>query len=180
MQANGFQPFMHPIVFAILALALAVPSAVAQQPQKATTLPPALSADDETAVQGLVNGFADAWNRHDMKAMHDLDTDDVEWVNVVGQHWRGKETVRKGHTAIHKGMEAKTTMSVESTSLHPIAPDVTMVVATLHFFRTPTDPLYTGNGETKTRGSFTMGETRRSLEDSTVPEHGRGPQSGVR
>jgi hypothetical protein len=88
MQANGFQPFMHRIVFAILALALAVPSAVAQQPQKATTLPPALSADDETAVQGLVNGFAGAWNRHDMKAMHDLDTDDMEWVNVVGQHWQ--------------------------------------------------------------------------------------------
>ena len=147
---------MHRIVFAILALALAVASAVAQQPKASATLPPALSAADETAVRGLVNGFADAWNRHDMRAMHDLDTEDVEWVNVVGHHWRGKETVRKGHTAIHKGMEAKTRMSVESISLHPIAPDVTVAVATLHFFRTPTDPLYTGNGDTKTRGSFTM------------------------
>lgn len=147
---------MHRIVFAILALALAVPSAAAQQPRTSTTLPPALNADDETAVLGLVNGFADAWNRHDMKAMHDLDTDDVEWVNVVGHYWRGKETVRKGHTAIHKGMEARTGMSVESTSLHPIAPDVAVVVATLHFFRMPTDPLYAGTGDTKTRGSFTM------------------------
>jgi len=35
---------------------------------------------------------------------------------------------------------------------------VVVVVATLHFFRMPTDPLYTGNGnpmDTKTRGSFT-------------------------
>jgi uncharacterized protein (TIGR02246 family) len=147
---------MNRIILATLALALAVPSAVAQQPQTNTTLPPALNADDETAVLGLVNGFADAWNRHDMKAMHDLDTVDVEWVNVVGHYWRGKETVRKGHTAIHKGMEAKTRMSVESTSLHPIAADVTVVVATLHFLRMPTDPLYTGNGDTKTRGSFIM------------------------
>ncbi|HLY39858.1 MAG TPA: SgcJ/EcaC family oxidoreductase [Terracidiphilus sp.] len=148
---------MHRIVvFAILGFALAVPSAKSQQPQTSTSLPPALSAEDETAVRGLVNGFADAWNRHDMNAMHDLDTDDVEWVNVVGHHWRGKETVRRGHTAIHKGMEAKTSMSVESTSLHPIAPNVTVVVATLHFFKTPTDPFYSGNGDTKTRASFTM------------------------
>jgi len=146
---------MQRIVFAILTLALTVPSAAAQQPHTNTTLPRSLGADDETAVRGLVNGFADAWNRHDMKAMHDLDTEDVEWVNVVGHYWRGKETVRRGHTAIHKGMEARTSMSVESTSIHPIAPDVAVVVATLHFLRTPTDPLYMGNGDTKTRGSFT-------------------------
>ena len=150
---------MNRIVLATLALALAVPSAMAQQSPANATPPPALSAEDETAVRGLVNGFADAWNHHDMKAMHDLDTDDVEWVNVVGHYWRGKDTVRRGHTAIHKGMEAKTSMSVESTSIHPIAPNVAVVVATLHFFRMPTDPLYTGNGapmDTKTRGSFTM------------------------
>jgi uncharacterized protein (TIGR02246 family) len=147
---------MKRIVLATLAVAAAVLSGVAQQPPASTTPPPVLSADDAAAVRGLVNDFANAWNHHDMKAMHDLDTDDVEWVNVVGQHWRGKDTVRRGHTAIHKGMEAKTNMSVESTSLHPIAPNVAVVVATLHFLRTPTDPLYTGTGDTKTRGSFTM------------------------
>ena len=147
---------MNRIVLATLAVAAAVLPGAAQQPPTSTTPPPVLSADDTAAVRGLVNDFADAWNRHDMKAMHDLDTDDVEWVNVVGQHWRGKDTVRRGHTAIHKGMEAKTSMSVESTSLHPIAPNVAVVVATLHFLRTPTDPLYTGTGDTKTRGSFTM------------------------
>jgi uncharacterized protein (TIGR02246 family) len=147
---------MKRIVLATLALAAAVLSGVAQQTHTSTTPPPALSADDESAVRGLVNGFADAWNRHDMKAMHDLDTDDVEWVNVVGHYWRGKDTVRRGHTAIHKGMEAKTSMSVESTSIHPIAPDVAVVVATLHFFKKPTDPFFEGTGDTKTRGSFTM------------------------
>lgn len=134
-------------------------SGVAQQTHTSTTPLPALSGDDESAVRGLVDGFAGAWNRHDMKAMHDLDTDDVEWVNVVGHYWRGKDTVRKGHTAIHKGMEAKTSVSDESTSIHPIAQDVAVVVATLHFLRMPGDPLYTGNGDpmdTKTRGSFTM------------------------
>jgi len=147
---------MNRIILATLAVAAAVLPGVAQQPPPSTAPPPTLGVDDATAVRGMVNDFADAWNRHDMKAMHDLDVDDVEWVNVVGQHWRGKDTVRRGHTAIHKGMEAKTSMSVESTSLHPIAPNVAVVVATLHFLRTPADPLYTGTGDTKTRGSFTM------------------------
>ena len=147
---------MKRIVLATLAVAAAVLPGVAQQPPASTTPLLVLSADDATAVRGLVNDFANTWNRHDMKAMHDLDTDDVEWVNVVGHYWRGKETVRKGHTAIHKGMEAKTSMSVESTSLHPIASNVVVVVATLHFLKMPTDPLYTGTGDTKTRGSFTM------------------------
>jgi uncharacterized protein (TIGR02246 family) len=143
------------LTLATLVLAAAVLSAPAQ-PSSRTFTPAVLSAGDDAVLHALVNGFADAWNHHDMKAMHDLDADDVEWVNVVGQHWRGKDTVRCGHTAIHKGMEAHTSMSVESATVHPITPDVAVVVATLHFFRTPSDPLYTGNGDTKTRGSFTM------------------------
>jgi hypothetical protein len=29
-------------------------------------------------VRSVVKEFANTWNRHDMKAMHELDTDDVE------------------------------------------------------------------------------------------------------
>jgi S-formylglutathione hydrolase FrmB len=39
---------------------------------------PAFSADDESAVRALVSEFASTWNRHDMKAMRELDTEDVE------------------------------------------------------------------------------------------------------
>jgi uncharacterized protein (TIGR02246 family) len=115
----------------------------------------AFSADDESAVRTIVNEFANSWNRHDMKAMHELDTEDVEWVNVVGQYWRGKETVFKGHTAIHKGMSAKTSMSVESATIRSIAPTVAVAVATMHFGAS-TDPRYPWVVAAKTRGSFTM------------------------
>ena len=43
-----------------------------------TITPPAFGADDESAVRAIVNEFANTWNRHDMKAMHELDTEDVE------------------------------------------------------------------------------------------------------
>ena len=120
-----------------------------------TNTPPAFSADDESAVRALVNEFANTWNRHDMKAMHELDTEDVEWINVVGHYWRGKANVYKGHIAIHKGMSAGTSMSVESATIRSIAPSVAVAVATMHFGASP-DPRYSWVVAAKTRGSFTM------------------------
>ena len=127
-----------------------------------TNTPQTFSADDESAVRALVNGFANAWNHHDMKAMHELNTEDVEWINTVGHYWRGKANVYKGHTAIHNGMSAKTSMSVESATVRSIAPNVAMAVATMYFLASP-DPVFQarygkllGGAKSKTRGSFTM------------------------
>jgi uncharacterized protein (TIGR02246 family) len=147
--------FMNRTALAILAVAVIVLSGCTTRDSAMGNTPPALSADDESAVRGIVNEFANTWSRHDMKAMHELDTEDVEWVNVVGHYWRGKETVFKGHTAIHKGMEAKTNASVESATIRSIAPTVAIAVATMHFVPAP-DPRDPGSTATKTRGSFTM------------------------
>jgi uncharacterized protein (TIGR02246 family) len=117
--------------------------------------PAAFSAADESAVRALVNDFASTWTRHDMKAMHELDTDDVEWINVVGHHWRGKANVYKGHVAIHKGMCATTTASVESATIRSIAPNVAIAVATMHFGPS-LDPHFSWVVANKTRASFTM------------------------
>jgi uncharacterized protein (TIGR02246 family) len=117
--------------------------------------PPAFSAEDESAVRALVNEFANTWNRHGMKAMHELDTDDVEWVTVVGHYWRGKTNVYKGHVAIHKGMCATTTASVESATIRSIAPTVAIAVATMHFGPS-LDPHFPWVVAAKTRASFTM------------------------
>jgi len=120
-----------------------------------TNTPTAFSADDESAVRALVEGFANTWTQHDMKAMHELDTEDVEWINVVGHYWRGKTTVYKGHVAIHKGMNATTSASVESATIRSIAPTVAIAVATMHFVPAP-DPHYPWLTAAKTRASFTM------------------------
>ena len=120
-----------------------------------TNTAPALSADDQSAVRTLLDEFVKTWNRHDMKAMHELDTEDVEWVNVVGHYWRGKETVYKGHMAIHKGMSANTTAEIESATIRSIAPNVAIAVATMHFLAS-TDPRFAWVTAAKTRASFTM------------------------
>jgi uncharacterized protein (TIGR02246 family) len=145
--------FMNRTVLAMLAV-IAL-SGCTIRDSAMTNTPPAFSADDESAVRALVNEFANTWNRHDMKAMHELDTEDVEWINVVGHYWRGKATVYKGHVAIHKGMCAKTSMSVESATIRSIAPTVAVAVATLQSGPS-LDPRYSWVVAVKTRGSFTM------------------------
>jgi uncharacterized protein (TIGR02246 family) len=120
-----------------------------------TDTPQPLSSADESATRALVNEFANTWNRHDMKAMHELDTEDVEWISVVGHYWRGRDTVYKGHTAIHKGMCSTVTASVESMTIRSIAPNVAIAVATMHF-GAALDPRYKWNEAAKTRATFTM------------------------
>lgn len=114
-----------------------------------------LSSEDQAAVRAVVARFADAWNRHDMKAMHDLNTADVEWINVTANHWQGNPTVFKGHDTIHRTVFAKTTMSVDKTSVRAVDPDVALAVATMKF-----GPVVTPTGqvlpEMRTRGTFSM------------------------
>ena len=114
-----------------------------------------LSAADESAVRALVLEFAKTWNRHDMKAMHELNTADVEWINVTANHWRGNATVFKGHDIIHRTIVAKVDMSVDQTLVRAVAPNVAIAVATMKF-----GPTMNPQGQVppaqRTRGSFTM------------------------
>ncbi len=112
-------------------------------------------ADDESVIRALAFEFANTWNRHDMQAMHELDTEDVEWINVSGNYWRGNAAVYKGHDTIHRTIFAQTDMSVEDTVIRAIAPDVAVAVATMKF-----GPVIIPSGEElselKTRGSFIL------------------------
>ena len=144
---------MNRIVLAMIAVIVLL--GFTTRDSASTSTLPVFSADDESAVRSLVNEFANTWNRHDMKAMHELDTEEVEWINVVGHYWRGKATVYKGHVAIHKGMSATTSASVESATIQSITPTVAVAVATLHFVPAP-DPRYPWLTAAKTRASFTM------------------------
>jgi uncharacterized protein (TIGR02246 family) len=57
------------------------------------------SNDDsrDSKVRTVLDKWEAAWNAADMNAMWQLATDEVHWVNVVGQHWQGKAEVQKAH-----------------------------------------------------------------------------------
>jgi uncharacterized protein (TIGR02246 family) len=64
------------------------------------------ASSDEEAVRKVVNGFAETWNRHDMKAFGALFTPDADFVNVGGIHWQGRELIQLNHAFLHAAIPA--------------------------------------------------------------------------
>ena len=50
---------------------------------------------------------------------------DVDWINVVGMHWKGRDTVRRAHAVVHAGLFAHSRMlPPEQGEMRQIAPNV--------------------------------------------------------
>lgn len=108
------------ILFAALLGALTMSTAAAAESPSAT---------DARAIEAVLERQREAWNRHDIDAFVAETTPDVDWVNVVGMHWRGRDAVRKAHIAFHKSMFAKSTLQPpEIATMRQLAPGVVLVV----------------------------------------------------
>jgi uncharacterized protein (TIGR02246 family) len=82
-------------------------------------------AADEAAIRAVLDRQTDAWNKHDMDAFVADAMPDIDWINVVGRHWKGRETVMQAHAVLHKGMFANSRMlKPEITMIREIAPNV--------------------------------------------------------
>ncbi len=88
-----------------------------------------VSAADSAAIATVLDHLTEAWNVHDMDAFVAETTPDVDWVNVVGMHWKGRAAVRKAHIAFHKSMFAKSTlMPPKINEMRELGPGVVLVV----------------------------------------------------
>lgn len=61
-----------------------------------------VSAEDRQAIQGVLDTWLAAWNRHDMKAWAQLFTADADFVPVNGQHLMGREAIFAYHQDLHQ------------------------------------------------------------------------------
>ena len=87
-----------------------------------------VAADDAAAIRALLDKRRDAWNRHDMDAFVADLMPDIEWINVVGTRWKGRDTVYRAHAALHTGMMAHSRMRPpELVEIREIAPNVVIV-----------------------------------------------------
>lgn len=111
---------MRALMLTVLVIAAAVP----------VNCPAAtVSAADAQAIRAVIERKADAWNRHDMDAFVADTTPDVDWINIVGMHWEGRETVRRAHAVLHKGIFAHSRLLLpDRVELRQIAPGVIIAV----------------------------------------------------
>jgi uncharacterized protein (TIGR02246 family) len=123
--------------FAILALSsmLGVDGVASAQ---AATVP----EKDAAEIRAELQGMQDAWNRHDMKAFVSCMSDDVEWVNVVGMWWKGKDQVYRAHEAFHQTIfKNRQLHDPETMAMRLVAPDAVIVTEVI-----PADAYTTTDG----------------------------------
>ena len=64
--------------------------------------------NDEEEVRKTVGGFAQSWNDHDMHGFGELFTTDADFVNVVGDWWKGRQEIQMQHAYSHGTIPADT------------------------------------------------------------------------
>ena len=85
------------------------------------------SAADEQAIRDVVARFDVAWNTHDMNILGAITTEDIDFVNVAGLHWKGRGQVVKEHAERHKVRFKNSVMISKAVGVQFLRPDTALV-----------------------------------------------------
>jgi uncharacterized protein (TIGR02246 family) len=98
-----------------------------------------LTKEESAAIRKVVAGFEEAWNTHDMKALEKLFSEDAEFINVVGMHWRGRKAIVAAHAAYHETIFKNHRIKTDTVEIRTLGEGHAIAVATLtgDSFKTP-------------------------------------------
>jgi len=82
---------------------------------------------DTAAIRGIAAQWEEAWNRHDMSAMAELLTDDADFVNVGGMHWKGREQIEQEHAKRHQRQFKESVWTTRDVQVQFLKPDLMLV-----------------------------------------------------
>jgi uncharacterized protein (TIGR02246 family) len=85
----------------------------------------------------VISDFAEAWNLHDAKAMANLHTEDVNFVNIFGQWWRGRSDVEENLRIAHRTALAKSKILLDIEQVRFIAQNVAVAQGTMELIDAP-------------------------------------------
>jgi uncharacterized protein (TIGR02246 family) len=86
--------------------------------------------DDESAVRDVLAEYAVAWNRHDMAAFGGLFTENCDYVNVAGVHWKGVQEIVRGQGELFQNRLKTAVRTLTGVEVRFPTPDVALVHAT--------------------------------------------------
>lgn len=89
-------------------------------------MPPDLSATDRTALADVVHRLEAAWNAMDGAAFAADFGEDADFVNVRGEHVRGRAAIAAGHAAIFATIYAGSTNAYTVEAARLLRPDVAL------------------------------------------------------
>ncbi len=80
-------------------------------------------------LQVTFDGLSEAWRKGDGAAFADWCTDDVDFINILGMHVKGRPAVADLHNKIFSGPYKGSTVKFSIESVRTIAPNAALVVA---------------------------------------------------
>ncbi len=119
-------------------------------------------SSDEEAVRKVVNGFAETWNHHDTNAREALFTPDADFVNVLGAHWKGRESILLNHAFLHGSIPADSAGVTLPKSAHGIykTSNITNKQVYVRFLR---EDVAVAHVQSELQGDARTKEPRRTL-----------------
>jgi uncharacterized protein (TIGR02246 family) len=85
----------------------------------------AIAPEDSKAIEDKIVILHEEWNRHDMAGYTSQMTDDIQWINVVGDWWKGKAQVFSTLDRYHKTIFKERQLDpAEKLTIRQIAPNV--------------------------------------------------------
>lgn len=85
-----------------------------------------LAAADRRAVQGIVERMEAAWNAMDGSAFAAPFAEDADFVNIRGEHHRGRAAIAAGHVAVLASLYAGSTNRYTVDAVRLLRPDVAL------------------------------------------------------
>jgi len=86
--------------------------------------------DDEGAVRDVVAEYEVSWNGRDPTAMGRLFTEDAEYVNTAGVHWKGVQEIVRAHAELFRKNSKTAVRKLTGVEVQFSTPDVALVRAT--------------------------------------------------
>jgi uncharacterized protein (TIGR02246 family) len=89
-------------------------------------LPAQLTMEAQSEISLIIKALSDSWNSHDMAAYAAQFTEDADFVNVIGMHWKGRPEIEASHVQVHRTIFRNSKLKILDCSLRPLAPGVVL------------------------------------------------------
>ena len=86
--------------------------------------------DDESAVRDILAEYEVSWNGHDTAAIGRLFTEDSDYVNIAGVHWKGVQEIVQQHAELFQKRLKTAARKLTGVEVRFSTPDVALVHAT--------------------------------------------------
>lgn len=125
--------------------------------------------DEQRAIEQVVRRMADAWNAGDSAAFAGCFADDADFVNVLGEHFRGRSVIDAGHRYILNTIYKGSRVSYTVDAIRAVRPDVAVAFVCVRLMS------LIGENVTDPRRGQLIGESMGEAQSRMVLVLGRDP-----